>query len=106
MSGFVALGQRNHAPSADHPSHDIYGVDVACASAPASLRLWQSIGGGHGERGGSITLALGELPGWVGDWRQHLARAGCAWAIPLLQAALVDGDHDGVLARLRAATRE
>jgi hypothetical protein len=104
MTGFVTIGQRNHAPSTRHPGHDVYGVDVAADDAAAPLRLWQSIGGGHAECGGSVTLAIDALEQWSGDWRQHLQRAGCDWAIAPLQAALAGAPQAEALARLRAGS--
>ncbi|KQQ74603.1 hypothetical protein ASF73_09410 [Xanthomonas sp. Leaf131] len=101
----VEIGQRNIAPSADDPDHDVYVFSIAVDSAKP-FWLEQSIRGGHAERGGCSMLALHELEGWRGDWRADVAKAGCAWVIPLLEEALRSGDArtaiDAILARVNA----
>lgn len=51
-------------------------------------------------------LALHELEGWPGGWRADVTKAGCAWVIPLLEAALRSGDAptaiNAILARVNA----
>jgi hypothetical protein len=84
---FRPIAQRNIAPSAEHPTHDVYGFDLATQPTARPFRFWQSTGGGHGDSGGAIELGLQELETWPGDWRLHLERAGCSWVIGLIEEA-------------------
>lgn len=101
----IELGARNIAPSAEHPHHDVYIVQLD-PDAARPFCLGQSICGGHAERGGSIHLALDELEAWPGDWRQHLRHAGCAWAIAPIEAAQRGGDLQAALAELVAGAAQ
>ncbi|WP_115554186.1 hypothetical protein [Xanthomonas arboricola] len=100
----IEIGQRNIAPSAEDPKHDVYVFSIELGAA-RPFWLEQSIHGGHAERGGCIMLALHELDGWRGDWRVHLTHAGCAWTIPLLEEAMRSGDTqaaiDAIVARVQ-----
>ncbi|MCW0466607.1 hypothetical protein [Xanthomonas sacchari] len=101
----ITLGIRNIAPSAEDPHHDVYIAQLD-PDAAQPFRLGQSIRGGHAERGGSISLALDELEGWTGDWRQHLCHAGCAWAIAPIEAAQRSGDLQSALDALVAGAEQ
>jgi len=101
----IDIGARNIAPSADDPLHDVYGFSVD-PEAARPFWLSQSIRGGHAEGGGAIALGLDELDGWRGDWRLHLRRAGCDWAIAPIEAAQRSGDVQGALAQLVARAAE
>lgn len=101
----IDIGARNIAPSADDPLHDVYGFSVD-PEAARPFWLSQSIRGGHAEGGGAIALGLNELDGWRGDWRLHLRRAGCDWAIAPIEAAQRSGDVQGALAQLVAGAAE
>lgn len=101
----IDIGARNIAPSADDPLHDVYGLSID-PEAARPFCLSQSIRGGHAEGGGAICLALDELDGWCGDWRLHLHRAGCAWAIAPIEAAQRSGDVHPALAQLLAEAAE
>lgn len=46
--------------------------------------LAESIGGGHAERGGAITLSLAELLQYK-DWKTHMEKSGCTWAIEVIE---------------------
>lgn len=103
----IEVGRRDLAPSADAARHDVYLFAIDPHGSPRPFRFEQSIGGGHAERGGCADLALDELESWPGLWREHLARAGCRWVIPLLEAAQVSGDAPTAVAAIaaRAAAR-
>ncbi|PKV13732.1 hypothetical protein [Xanthomonas prunicola] len=98
----VEISQRNNAPSANDPTHDVSVFSIAVDS-DKPFWLEQSIRGGHAERGGCTMLALHELDAWPGDWRADVTKAGCAWVIPLLEEALRTNDTqaaiDTILAR-------
>ncbi|WIX07913.1 hypothetical protein [Xanthomonas oryzae] len=101
----VEISQRNNAPSADDPTHDVYIFSIAIDS-DTPFWLEQSIRGGHAERGGCTLLALHELEGWPGGWRADVTKAGCAWVIPILEEGLRTDDTqaaiDAILARVQA----
>ncbi|MFO3703744.1 hypothetical protein ACI6Q5_01875 [Xanthomonas codiaei] len=92
----VEIGRRNIAPSADASEHDIHVFSIAIGSA-TPFWLEHSLRGGHAERGGCSMLALHEVEGWCGDWRAEMTRAGCAWAIALLEQALRSGDAQAAI---------
>jgi hypothetical protein len=80
----LRLSYKNQAPTDTHPTHHVYEVCIF----PFSRRLFsvgESIGGGHGEMGGSRELDLAELLAWP-EWKRHFERSGATWAIPLVDA--------------------
>ena len=100
--GYLLLGQRNVAPSAQHASHDVYYVALAADEPRRAFCFGQSIGGGHVEQGGEVRLALDELDDWPGDWREHLQRAGCAQLFPLFEQGMRSGDTAATVRALPA----
>ncbi|MFJ4192731.1 hypothetical protein [Pseudomonas sp. NPDC089534] len=92
----ITIGSRNNAPSAQHPTQDIYIFSLDLSRPGTPFCFEQSIGGGHAAQGGARWLALDELDDWPGEWREHLKKAGCPWVAELIdtqpmadQAALV-----------------
>lgn len=83
----------------------MYGLSID-PDAARPFCLSQSIQGGHGDRGGAIFLGLDELGDWGGDWRLHLRRAGCGWAIAPIEAAQRGGDVRAALAWIIAEAAE
>ena len=82
-NAWFLLGQKNQAPTAQHATHDVYGVQII----PGDMRCFcieESIGGGHAEQGGASFYSLEELLAYPG-WKEHFELAGCAWAIPLIE---------------------
>ncbi|ACD58081.1 hypothetical protein IXO675_007800 [Xanthomonas oryzae pv. oryzae] len=73
----VEISQRNNAPSADDPTHDVSIFSIAIDS-DTPFWLEHSIRGGHAERGGCTMLALHERDAWRGDRRADVTKAGCA----------------------------
>ncbi|MGE1176813.1 hypothetical protein [Pseudomonas sp. BW7P1] len=82
----IQIGSRNNAPTPQHKNHDIYIFSIDLSRPATPFCFEQSIGGGHGEQGGARWLALEELDGWPGEWREHLKKANCAWVAELLDA--------------------
>lgn len=78
----LRLSYKNQAPDPVHPSHHVYGVYLFPFREKA-FEVGESIGGGHGEMGGSTSYSLSELLAWPG-WQQHFTLSDCAWAIPLV----------------------
>lgn len=70
----VEIGQRNTAPSADDPEHDVHVFSIAIGSA-TPFWLEHSIRGGHAERGGCSMLALHELAPQTPRWTRCAAIA-------------------------------
>ncbi len=97
----MLISQRCHAPSAEHPFHDVYAFEVQPASRQPFV-LTQSIGGGHAESGGSASLSSAELRAWPGDWRTHLERAGCSWVIEIIDAAMRGDDQNRAIEQIVA----
>lgn len=91
----LRLSYRNQAPTAQHPSHHVYGVWLYPLRGQA-FEVGESIGGGHAEMGGSSSLSLAELRAWRG-WQHHFELSGCAWAVPLVDEA---GDEQALLKML------
>lgn len=82
----LRVGYLNRAPTPQHPTHHVYGVYLyPFTSRPFSVG--ESIGGGHGEMGGSRSFDLAELRAWP-EWQAQFELAGCGWAIPIVR----DGD--------------
>lgn len=80
----LRLGYRNQAPTSVHPSHHVYGVYLYPFRGQP-FEVGESIGGGHGDMGGSASYGLLELLAWP-EWKHHFELSGCAWAAPLVQA--------------------
>ncbi|MEU4163474.1 hypothetical protein [Actinoplanes sp. NPDC026670] len=73
---------RNQAPTPEHPTHHVYYVCVVPFGARPFL-IGESINGGHGEMGGSVSLGLTGLKEWQG-WQEHFELSGCGWAVPMI----------------------
>ncbi|MDG9927534.1 MULTISPECIES: hypothetical protein [unclassified Pseudomonas] len=58
----LLVARRNAAPTAEHATHHLYALHLDRASTTPFV-FSESIGGGHGERGGSIALGLNDLGG-------------------------------------------
>lgn len=81
----LRMGYQNQAPTPAHPSHHVYGVYLY-PFRQRPFEVGESIGGGHGEMGGSASHDLQSLRAWPG-WKQDFELAGCGWAIvPIEQA--------------------
>ncbi len=80
----LRLCYKNQAPTQEDKWHHVYGVYLH----PFSHKLFsvgESIGGGHGDRGGSNSYSLTELLSW-GEWKNHFNLSGCSWAIPIIES--------------------
>jgi len=80
----LRLSYKNQAPTETHPTHHVYGVFLFPFSAML-FDVGESIGGGHGETGGSRRMKTDELLK-LPDWKRHFRLSGCDWAIPLVEA--------------------
>ncbi len=96
----IQIAFRNNAPSEDDVRHDVYAFSIDPDDPRQPFFFEQSIGGGHGERGGACRVGASGLDTQIGDyWREHLRRAGCGWAIAMLEraiAAVAAGADDAV----------
>lgn len=79
----LRVGYCNRAPTAQHPTHHVYGVYL-CPFASRPFSVGESIGGGHGEMGGSQSFNLVGLRAWP-EWQAQFELAGCGWAIPIVR---------------------
>lgn len=91
----LRLSYKNQAPTPTHPTHHVYCVFLFPFS-DTLFDVGESIGGGHGERGGSRRTRTDELL-MLSDWRQHFRLAGCDWAVPIVEA---HGDQPAELSDL------
>jgi hypothetical protein len=91
----LRLSYKNQAPTETHPTHHVYGVFLFPFSATL-FDVGESIGGGHGERGGSRRMTSDELRMWP-DWKRHFRLSGCDWAVPIVEA---HGDQPAELSDL------
>ncbi|MFC5740803.1 hypothetical protein [Dyella tabacisoli] len=79
----LRLSYKNQAPTETHPTHHVYGVYLFPFSANL-FDVGESIGGGHGEMGGSRRMRTDELLA-LPDWKRHFRLSGCDWAIPIVE---------------------
>ncbi|MGE7956205.1 hypothetical protein ACQKQA_06315 [Pseudomonas sp. NPDC089530] len=82
----IQIGSRNNAPTPQHPTQDIYLFSIDLSRPATPFCFEQSIGGGHAAQGGARWLALDELDGWPGEWREHVKKANCAWVAEVVDA--------------------
>lgn len=102
----LLVARRNAAPTAEHATHHLYALHLDRASATPFV-FSESIGGGHGERGGSIALGLNDLECWAGDWREHVRLAGAPQLVAVIEAALAANAQANLVEHLfREAGRE
>jgi hypothetical protein len=87
----LRLSYKNQAPTSEDASHHVYGVYLAPFAAEC-FSIGESIGGGHGERGGGRAYTLPELLAWPG-WRRHFELAGCRWAIAVVESLAAAPDQ-------------
>lgn len=95
----LLVASRNVAPTAEHATHHLYAFHLDRASATPFV-FSESIGGGHGERGGSIALGLDDLERWAGDWREHVRLAGAPQLVAVIEAALAANAQANLVERL------
>ena len=87
----LRLSYKNQAPTETHPTHHVYAVYLFPFS-DTLFDVGESIGGGHGEMGGSRRMTTEELMAWS-DWKPHLRLSGADWAVPLVEAHGADATH-------------
>lgn len=88
---FVAypVSMKNRAPTDQDARHHVFFVSLKPFSSQPFV-IGESIGGGHGERGGSFVCSLAEL--YVRkNWRQHFEYSGCGWVVDLIENAVAMG---------------
>lgn len=79
----MTIAFKNQAPTSEHQSHHEYRFSVRPFDTAQPFIVEASIGGGHTEMGGAIALSLNgllDLP----EWKDHLIKSGCDWAIELI----------------------
>ena len=79
------IGSQNNAPTDQDERHHEYFVQVYPLNMQKPFQVGESIGGGHGERGGASALSLQQLLAWPPGWKEHFRRSGCAWAIGIVE---------------------
>ncbi|SHN37831.1 hypothetical protein [Chitinophaga sp. CF418] len=81
---YTAISFKNQAPTTEDKTHHEYYFYIHPLNHGKPFMLGESIGGGHAERGGSITLSLEELLQY-NNWKEHLEKSDCAWAIEVIE---------------------
>jgi len=81
---YIAISFKNQAPTEQDKTHHVYCFYIHPFNREKPFMLAESIGGGHAERGGSTTLSLKELLQYK-DWKAHLEKSGCTWAIEVIE---------------------
>jgi len=89
---YTTISFKNQAPTEQDNAHHEYYFCIYPSDHEKPFMLGESIGGGHAERGGSITLSLEELLQYK-DWKEHLEKSGCAWAIEVIEQYQPDIDR-------------
>ena len=80
----LRINYKNQAPTKQHKSHHVYGVYLY--PFKRQINIGESIGGGHAERGGSVTLSITELLNHK-DWENHFLKSDCEWAIRIIKSS-------------------
>jgi hypothetical protein len=83
-SQVLRLEYQNQAPTEQDQRHHVYCVYLL-PFGPKPFDVGESIGGGHGERGGSFRFDLQELLAWP-EWPRHFELSGAGWAVPMIEA--------------------
>ena len=81
----LLVGYCNRAPTPQHPTHHVYAVYLYPFTS-RTFAVGESIGGGHGEMGGSRFFDLAGLRAWP-EWQARFELAGCGWAVPIVRDA-------------------
>lgn len=79
----VRVCYKNQAPTTKDERHHVYCVYLYPFSEKV-FAVGESIGGGHGDRGGFSLFTLNELLTWE-EWKLHFELSGCSWAIEMVE---------------------
>lgn len=101
----VTIGSQNNAPTPYHPTHHVYCFHIDTSESERPFCFEEIVGGGHVTQGGAVLLNRPELEGWPGDWRDHLARAGCVWVAELIDEQRHDVDSSTIASAILADPR-
>ncbi|MBI6621547.1 hypothetical protein YA0783_24985 [Pseudomonas corrugata] len=96
--GWITIGAKNNAVP---PGHWFYLFHIVPDQPDKPFCFEESVGGGHTAGGGAIQLSLFELDGWPGEWRKHVAKAGCPWVAEIIDSRLND-DVQSLITAIRA----
>ncbi|QNK64576.1 hypothetical protein H7F33_08890 [Pedobacter sp. PAMC26386] len=81
---YLTVSFKNQAPTTEHKTHHEYRFYLLPLNYDEPFVLEESIGGGHAEMGGSVRYSLKALLNSA-DWKDHLEKSGCAWAIDIIE---------------------
>ncbi|WP_296254920.1 MULTISPECIES: hypothetical protein [unclassified Pseudomonas] len=85
--GWIRIGWRNAVSLPGHWFYQFH-IDTTTPDEPFCFEEW--VGGGHAPGGGVKRLALRDLDGWIGNWREHAAKAGCGWVVDIIDSRSSD----------------
>lgn len=80
---YITMGQENIAPTEQDKKHHVYYVTLYPFSDKPFM-IGESIGGGHGERGGCTILTFEKLKE-TKSWKEHFKNSGCDWAVTVIE---------------------
>ncbi|WP_179354698.1 hypothetical protein [Winogradskyella vidalii] len=87
----IYIGQKNQAPTEKHELNHIYFVAVYPYSAKP-IMIGETIGYGLGASGGCATYTFENFKK-VKRWKDHLKKAGCDWAISIIDRDDLDSEQ-------------
>jgi hypothetical protein len=77
----LSIGQKNQAPTTKDQRHHVYDVAIRPYNPDLPIILSESIGGGHGDRGGSRNIKIEEIK----KYKNHFELSDCFWAYQLIK---------------------
>jgi hypothetical protein len=80
----ITVGMKNQAPTDQDNRHHVYYVSLYPLKTDKPIIIGESIGGGHGERGGCRSCSINELLELT-IWKSHFELADCEWAIAIVE---------------------
>ena len=86
------VSQQNNAPTSADKNHHVYYFGINKNEPEKCFVLGESIGGGHGDRGGQISLDFEGLFNWQHGWKEHIKKSGCSWVIEIIENAAKEND--------------
>jgi hypothetical protein len=87
----LSIGRKNQAPTSEDQRHHIYDVAIRPYNSEMPIILSESIGGGHGDRGGSRNIKIEEIK----EYKDHFELSDCIWAYQLIKKS--DDDIRGIM---------
>ena len=78
---YLSIGRKNQAPTTEDQKHHVYDIAIRPYNSEMPIILSESIGGGHGDRGGSRNIKIEEIE----EYKNHFELSNCIWAYQLIK---------------------